>query len=1475
MFASFHVILAILGYMAFLFAIALFVERSARIGRNYSDNPWTYTLSFAVYCTAWTYYGSVGMAANNGMMFLTIYLGPTLSAIFWWIILRKLVRLKNIHHVTSIADLLGARYGKSQGVAALATVMALVGVTPYVALQLKAIITSVGIITHGPGGDVAGTGNGIGLVVVGLMLIFTIVFGVRHIDPTERHQGMIMAVAVEGVVKLVAFLAVGLFVSFWLFDGLGDLFSQAAAGPIRDLMTTGNSPSSSYLAWFSYMLLSMSAILFLPRQFHVAVIENFRERHIRTAMWGFPLYLLLINVFVVPMALAGLLLGHPAALADTFVLKLPLDAGQRWLSLLVFIGGFSAATSMVMISTMTMSTMVTNHLLLPLIDWLPVLGFLRRHLLQCRWVAVSVGILVGYWFARVVGESYLLVNMGIMSFAAALQFAPAMLGGLYWKGGNRAGALAGMGAGIGIWFYTMIVPAFVKSGWLSSSILEQGPWGISWLHPEHLFGLSRFDPISNTVFCSLLANGGLYILVSYLFRPGEEERHLAGNFVDTLSPARFWGQASGSASFIDLAEKCRRLEAILLEYFPSRQTARVMAECLDRLGITNAFHISITKLAELNNEVEMVLAGSIGVAAAHGAMLRQTIFTESEAKILASVYGDMLAGFKISPGDLLAKIDYYQVREELLQTQAREMEEKVGELEAEIQRRQVVESALQASERKFHAIFDQTFQMIVLLELDGRLIEVNQTALELIDGEEEQVRGQPLWETPWWAQVPEEQNRIKQAVAEASLGSLVRFETVVRPWHGQVLNIDFSLKVGKDSEGRDKFLIAEGRDITERKKALEEAEDSRRKLSNIIDFLPDATLVVDQSKRIIAWNQAMVEMTGISQVEAIGQGPSEYGQYFYGETRPLLIELLWESNEDLHSRYDYVKKVGKTMFAEAHLPSLYGAQGGYVWAVAAPLFDQSGVWVGAIESIRDVTDRHKVEQALQVSEKRFRELFDNIADFIYIHDLEGRLTSVNPVVSARLEYSTEEILGRPVSDFMRPEFRKAFRTEYLEGLLKEGRSEGTFQLVSRPGDLVYLQYRSIVIREAGQEPFVSGIGHDVSEQILAEREVAKLREQLFQAQKMEAIGTLAGGIAHDFNNILSAMLGYTELSIQHLDPDSLPSQHMNKVLKAGSRAAELIKHILTFSRQTEHERKSLDLGPIIKESLSLLRATLPSSIDIQTNIEQTAGNVLADPSQIQQIVMNLCTNAAHAMRTKGGVLAVGLSEIQLDNSQAVKKFGLGNGRYLKFTVSDSGLGIDPAIRGRIFDPYFTTKSKGEGTGLGLATTHGIVKNYGGAIEVYSELGSGSTFNVYLPVVQDESIISEEVEQVLARGHECILFVDDEELLVDMGREILGGLGYNVVPHTRSYEAIQDFRRNPGKFDLVMTDLTMPEMDGLTLASEILKLRPDLPIILCTGFSAKIVPERAQSVGIRQVLMKPLLSATLARAVRQALDESRN
>jgi Na+/proline symporter/signal transduction histidine kinase len=672
---SLTVITVLCLYMGFLFLTALWVERKSAAGKSLVNNALVYSLSLAVYCTGWTYYGSVGLAATSGLLFLPIYLGPTVAIVLWWTVLRKLVRLKTRHHITSIADFISARYNKSQAVGALATLIALVGTMPYIALQFKAVFSTFSIITGPVEGDPSWIKFHLGPVLVTLIVIFTISLGVRRLDPTERHPGMVMAVAVECLVKLIAFLAVGVFVTYFMFDGFGDIFSRISENSPAISMTNPVSP----ITWTTYMILAMSAIMFLPRQFHVSVVENFDEKHIRTAMWGFPLYMLLINVFVFPLAAAGLLKGYPAAEADTFVLGLPLHAGQKWLSLMVFLGGGSAATGMIMISSLTVSTMITNHLMLPIVELVPRLGFLRRQLLKCRWVAVGGVIVIGYWFERQVGESYMLVNIGLISFAAALQFAPALLGGIFWRRGNQAGALMGMSAGFVVWFYTLLLPALMRSGWISDAILSEGPWGISLLRPEQLFGVATLDSLNHAVCWSLTFNLGLYVLGSLFFKQTEEEQSLAEDFVGALTTSPALGRSSPRESYIDLEEKRGTIENLLKQYFTEPEAASITEKCFRSVRIDRRRRISIVELAQLHSELEKMLAGSLGAAAAHKALEMAGMFSTVEARELSEVYAEILAGLKVTPEELKRKIDYYQERETLLTHHASELEEKVDE----------------------------------------------------------------------------------------------------------------------------------------------------------------------------------------------------------------------------------------------------------------------------------------------------------------------------------------------------------------------------------------------------------------------------------------------------------------------------------------------------------------------------------------------------------------------------------------------------------------------------------------------------------------------------------------------------------------------------------------------------------------------------------------------------------------------------
>jgi PAS domain S-box-containing protein len=382
----------------------------------------------------------------------------------------------------------------------------------------------------------------------------------------------------------------------------------------------------------------------------------------------------------------------------------------------------------------------------------------------------------------------------------------------------------------------------------------------------------------------------------------------------------------------------------------------------------------------------------------------------------------------------------------------------------------------------------------------------------------------------------------------------------------------------------------------------------------------------------------------------------------------------------------------------------------------------------------------------------------------------------------------------------------------------------------------------------------------------------RIEHELRQSQKMEAVGTLAGGIAHDFNNILSAMIGYTELSLMDTPEDSKLRAKLLNVYKAGERATELVKQILTFSRQADTERKPLQLASIVNEVLKLMRSSLPATIQIKQDLGNDLHNILADTTQIHQIVMNLCTNAAHAMREHGGTLEVILENVTVDAEFSTQYTDIAPGLYLKMTVADTGHGMSPDIVDSIFDPYFTTKEQGEGTGMGLSVVHGIVTGNGGGIAVESEPGKGSTFSVYLPAIDVQTTEEPRSAEPLLSGHECILFIDDEPPLVDIGQEILETLGYRVVTRTSSIEALNLFRATPNRFDLVITDMTMPNMTGDKLAKELIAIRPDIPVILCTGYSDMITEQKAKEIGISEFIMKPIVARDLTNVVRQVLDQ---
>ncbi len=452
------------AYLGLLFAVARFGDARADAGKSIISAN-VYALSLAVYCTSWTFYGSVGRATSGGLSFLTIYLGPTLMLLFVGVIV-KMIRISKAQRITSIADFIASRYGKSHLLAGMVTIIAVIGVVPYIALQLKAMAASLDVLLEREGNVAGWLGLDSTFLIAAILALFSILFGTRHLDATERHEGMVAAVAVESVVKLFAFLAVGLFVTYGLYGGLGDLFQRATANADFGRLLQLESGRAS--TWTAMILLSGLAIVFLPRQFQIIVVENVDESHIKRAVWLFPLYLLLINIFVLPVALGGMLhFNGQAVNPDTFVLTLPLAHGAEALALLAFIGGLSAATGMVIVETIALSTMVCNDLVMP---WLLRSAWLQSRqqqdlsglLIGIRRVAIAAIVLLGYAYFRAAGEAYALVGIGLISFAAVAQFAPAMFGGMYWKQGTRAGAVAGLAAGFVVWLYTLLLPSFAK-----------------------------------------------------------------------------------------------------------------------------------------------------------------------------------------------------------------------------------------------------------------------------------------------------------------------------------------------------------------------------------------------------------------------------------------------------------------------------------------------------------------------------------------------------------------------------------------------------------------------------------------------------------------------------------------------------------------------------------------------------------------------------------------------------------------------------------------------------------------------------------------------------------------------------------------------------------------------------------------------------------------------------------------------------
>ena len=621
-------ILVCLGYVVLLFGVAFAADRLAAAGGGkWLRSPLIYTLSLSIYCTAWTFYGAVGNAARSGLEFVTIYLGPTLVMVSWWWGLRKLVRIGRSQRVTSIADLISSRYGKSNTLAICVTTLAVLGGTPYIALQLQSITLSFSIFAETDPIGFYREGSSVFWVAAGLA-VFAILFGTRNLDVNERHHGVVTAIALESVVKLFALLAVGIFVVWGIAGGLEPMMDRIDSSEIgRWHVDAGR--------WTTLIFLSAAAFVCLPRMFQVMIVENDDESHLRTAAWAFPLYLLLMSLFVVPIAVVGLDLMPEGSNPDLFVLTVPLSQGNEWLAMLSFIGGFSSATSMVIVTAMALSTMVSNHVVMPI--WLnthegprSVSGDVRTIVLMARRVSIAAIMALGYFYYQLSGGGAALTSIGLVAFAGISQILPALVGGLFWRGATRTGALIGLSVGFILWTYTLLLPG-MGGGIIPAMVIENGPFGLGWLRPQALFGIEGIDPMVHTVMWSLSLNTIAFCIASMLSFPSPLERLQGAQFVNifdhSAAPRGWQGSIAQSEDLMIMTQR-------ILGTVPAQEFFQAEAKR------QNGRHGRLPEpTPQFLERLERELSGSVGAATAH------------------AMIGQIVGGASVSVEDLLAVAD--------------------------------------------------------------------------------------------------------------------------------------------------------------------------------------------------------------------------------------------------------------------------------------------------------------------------------------------------------------------------------------------------------------------------------------------------------------------------------------------------------------------------------------------------------------------------------------------------------------------------------------------------------------------------------------------------------------------------------------------------------------------------------------------------------------------------------------------------
>ena len=785
--------------------------------------------------------------------------------------------------------------------------------------------------------------------------------------------------------------------------------------------------------------------------------------------------------------------------------------------------------------------------------------------------------------------------------------------------------------------------------------------------------------------------------------------------------------------------------------------------------------------------------------------------------------------------------------------------------------------ALQKSEAKYRHLFENSPLGIFRTTLDGKALAVNREMARIFGCKTpaEAISNYTDLTNQFYVN-PDRRHELISLLQKQ--GAVDHFEVEARNNKGETLWISLNAKLtnsdnsdSSDNPRGEMVIDCFAIDITTRKLAEEKLYQTNAILQAAMDQSPAGIAIADAPDGTLRYvNNAGLFIRGSDRKNIVdGVSLTDYvrsWQILDLDGRPLRTEEVPLARAILFGETNTRKFIVRRSEVDERI----------VQANAAPIRDKSGAVVAAIVVFNDITEQTKAEEALRESEARLQMAISCSPIPLMIHDEDDRILQLSNGWTKLSGYTLEDI--PTLADWTTLAYgeKAGSSKSYIDELfnIQQTVKNGEWPVRAKDGTTRIWDFQTTPLGKINEgRRVLLSMATDITDRIQAEEERKNLQSQLIQAQKMEAIGTLAGGIAHDFNNILGAILGYAEMAREDSSPDSHTAKDLDQIIKAGNRAKELVKQILAFSRQAEAQQIPMQPTAIIKETIRLLRSSLPTTITIEQDIDPATGIILADPTQIHQILMNLSTNAFHAMEEKGGTLTVSLKMKSFSEQDMVGVPGCNPGNYVQLSIADTGGGISPEILGKIFDPYFTTKETGKGTGMGLSIVHGIVKSYGGFITCHSRIGQGTVFHISLPAMEKEimPVIPKPIETTTA-SNERILFIDDESMLAEMAQRMLSRIGYTVTVRTSSLEALNTFENHPDSFDLVITDQTMPGMTGIDLARRMLQIRPHLPIILCTGYSSLISEEKARSAGIKGFALKPLARNDITSIIKKVLGQ---